>query len=171
MPRSTAAALAVALVMVIGAAAVRASWDADDGDDGGVAATVTTTVAETTAPTTTPATPTSEGGGVTFTVTAVPASTTTTAPAASVGLPPSLAVPGPDVITLSGESTWSLAFTVTGVPEADVVAWVRAELAADGWQVEDAAPGIVRFTGPNAAGVALVSGDDPVAVAVQLSAP
>lgn len=177
MPRSTAAAIAVALLMVIGAAAVRASWDAGEDPADEVGATTTAAPTSTTAEPAT--TSTSEGGGVTFTVTLVPTSappattapTTSTTPSPSVGLPPSLAVPGPDVISLSGDSSWSLAFAVAGVPEAEVSAWVRDELVADGWEVREVVPGVLDLEGPNAIGVALVSGDDPVAVAVQLNAP
>jgi hypothetical protein len=172
VPRSTAAAIAAAMVMVVVAAAVRAAWDSGDGPDAVAATSTSTTVAVTPTPeATVPATPTTEGTTVTFL-----ASSTTTAPAPTTtavvdGLPASLPFPGPGVVTLSGDSTYATTFEVAGVPAVDVLDWLVGELAAAGWEVVGITAGIVSFTGPGAVGVALVGGDDPVAVAVQLGAP
>jgi hypothetical protein len=79
------------------------------------------------------------------------------------GLPSGLGIPGAGNISLGGGSQISNGFTVREVPFADVVAFVRAELVALGWELppDDGGAGgaeqvVLRFAGPGAVGQAQI---------------
>jgi len=92
----------------------------------------------------------------------VPAPTTEATPTTlRVGLPSDLGIPGAGNIGLGGGSSISNSFTVREVGFLEVVAFVGAELAADGWQVQQLPPEgdrvTFQFVGPGAVGEAQVA--------------
>lgn len=165
--------------MVIAAAAVRASWDADEaaGDEAAPAPATATTADP--AVTTTP----SEGGTVTFTAPTEPAETTTTAPATTappptVGESTGLPLPSAESITVGAGSSYETSFTVGAPSPDDAVRWLLDGLEADGWDVvrvtaAEGAHAVVEFRGPGARGEATVTdlAGDSVGIAVALAPP
>lgn len=98
-----------------------------------------------------------------------PDQTTSASPTTEpVGLPSSLGIPPATTLTLGGGSSLSSTITVRGVALDEVIDFVRAELAALGWAVQDD----LTFAGPGAVGQATVTDDGGVVeIRVVLSAP
>lgn len=130
MPRRTRAA-AVTAVLSLAALGGLAACSEDPAADTGLPATTTATVATTA--TTAPAT----------TATTAPATTATTAPPSTAttavysGLPTTLPVPVAGLLQLTGGTTFSDGFTVTGVEAVDVLGWVVGQLPEAGWAVTE----------------------------------
>jgi hypothetical protein len=101
----------------------------------------------------------------TTSTTVPPPATTVTVP---VGLPTDLGIPGAGNLSLGASSSLSSGITVRGVPLEEVVAYVRAELAALGWTVNPD----LTFFGPGAVGQATVGqvGDD-VEIQIVITGP